>query len=167
MHRVAHEPAPRRVELRVRERDVVGERAAEAGQAPARAVAVELEHVQRELVVPRDVAVRELFDELARDGLEQLVGGRRDVERLGVDEHVLDLDAVRVEQVQRCGKRLGRRRDRRQAGGLELLFGIDSRLEHLHHALVELVAEHRILDAAVDVRVVVDLHEHVARRSRS
>src|SRR5882672_5902638 len=51
---------------------------------------------------------------------------------------------------------------RPSVGGLELLAGIDAGLEHLHHARVELVAEHGVLDAAVDARVVVDLHEHVA-----
>ena len=44
---------------------------------------------------------------LAGRGLEQLVGRGRYVERLGVDEHVLDLDAERVEQAQRLlGARL-------------------------------------------------------------
>ena len=46
----------------------------------------------------------------ARHGFEKLVCRRRDVERLGIDEHVLDLDAVRVEQVQRLRKRFGRGR---------------------------------------------------------
>ena len=43
-----------------------------------------------------------------------------------------------------------------------MLAGIDSSLEDLHDALVELVAEHEIFDARVDARVVVDLDEHVA-----
>src|SRR5688572_21044140 len=46
--------------------------------------------------------------------------------------------------------------------GFELLAGIDARADPFHDAIVELVAEDRILDAAVDVRIVVDLHEHVA-----
>src|SRR5690606_8049109 len=44
---------------------------------------------------------------------------------------------------------------------LELLSCTDARLDNLDDAIVKLVAEHGVLDAVVDVRVVVDLHEHV------
>src|SRR5687768_2453336 len=47
-------------------------------------------------------------------------------------------------------------------GGFELLAGIDARADPFHDSIVERVAEDRVLDAAVDVRVVVDLHEHLA-----
>jgi hypothetical protein len=70
-------------------------------------VAFELADVQRELVVPRDVAILELFRGMARRGFEQLVGRGCYVERFRVDEHVFDLDAERVEQAQRLvGARL-------------------------------------------------------------
>ena len=66
--------------------------------------------MQRELVVPGDVAGFELVGQLAGDGLEQLVGSRRDIERLAVDEHVLELEPIRVEQTERpLGRRFSRR----------------------------------------------------------
>src|SRR5690606_20775216 len=43
-----------------------------------------------------------------------------------------------------------------------LLGGIDAHLEDFHDPVVELVAEHRVLDAVVEVRVVVDLDQHRA-----
>src|SRR5690606_17002992 len=43
-----------------------------------------------------------------------------------------------------------------------LLGGIDAHPEHFHDPVVELVAEHRVLDAVVEVRVVVDLDQHGA-----
>src|SRR6185503_7586966 len=53
------------------------------------------------------------------------------------------------------------RRSGASAGGLELFSGIDARLEDFHDPIVQLVADHGVLDAAIDVRVVVDLHQHV------
>src|SRR5690606_33158516 len=43
-----------------------------------------------------------------------------------------------------------------------LLCGIDAHLEHFHDPVVKLVAEHRVLDAVVEVRIVVDLDQHGA-----
>src|SRR5690606_17289170 len=44
--------------------------------------------------------------------------------------------------------------------GSGLLGGIQSRLEDLHDPVVQLVTEHHVLDAVVEVRVVVDLDQH-------
>src|SRR5690606_14864046 len=44
--------------------------------------------------------------------------------------------------------------------GSGLLGGIHSRLEDLHDPVVQLVAEDRVLDAVIEVRVVVDLDQH-------
>ena len=107
VHRRRHEPQALAAELVIREPYVVGERLAEARERRPRPVALELDDVQRELVVPRDVAVRELVGQLAGGRLEELVGGRRHVEALAVDEHVLDLEAVGREQAERP---FGRRR---------------------------------------------------------
>src|SRR5690606_30675885 len=44
--------------------------------------------------------------------------------------------------------------------GSGLLGGIQSRLEDLHDPVVQLVTEHHVLNAVVEVRVVVDLDQH-------
>src|SRR5690606_18777943 len=46
--------------------------------------------------------------------------------------------------------------------GSGLLGGIHSRLEDLHDPVVQLVAEHDVLDAVIEIRVVVDLDQHRA-----
>ncbi len=61
--------------------------------------------MQRELVVPGDGAIVELVRVLAGHGLEQLIGRRRHVEALAVDDHVLDFEPIRVEETQRCVNR--------------------------------------------------------------
>ena len=66
------------------------------------------------------VAVLELVRQLAGRGLEQLVGGRRDVQALAVDDHVLELDAEPSNRLRAAA------RQRRSGGGFELLAGIDA-----------------------------------------
>ncbi len=105
MHRGRHEPHSLAAERVVREANVGGELGAQARQRAPRPVALELDDVQRELVVPGDGAVLEFVGVLAGDRLEQLVGGGRDVEALAVDDHVLDLQPKRVEETQRCVSR--------------------------------------------------------------
>jgi hypothetical protein len=104
VHGRRHEPQTFAAELRVRERDVGREFLAQAREWP-RAVALELDDVECELVVPRDRAVLELVRQRPGRGFEQLIGGGRHIESLAVDEHVLDLDAVSIEQAER-GSRL-------------------------------------------------------------
>jgi hypothetical protein len=68
--------------------------------AVAGTVGLELDDVQHQLVRPGDLPHLDLGDDLAGLRLEQPIGGGTHVERLGVDQHVLELDAEPREQRQ-------------------------------------------------------------------
>src|SRR6185503_2968257 len=120
VHRRGHETKPFAPELVIREPDVGGEL---LGQAVVLAleVAAEFDRMQREPVVPANLAVLALGGRRWAGG-EEVVRGRRGVEALAVDEHVLDRQAIAVEEAERrrarvsCRSRLARSRPSPTAG---------------------------------------------------
>jgi len=81
--------------------DVACERGVEAAEPARRPVGLQLDHVVDELVGPRQVALLDLGDIVAGHREENLVGGGEHVERVGVDDHVLELDPEAFEEVER------------------------------------------------------------------
>jgi hypothetical protein len=106
VHRRGHEAQPLAAEPLVRRANGRGEGVRQAIERAPRCLAAELEDVQRKRVAEFDGAV---LDRCGA-GFEELVGARRRVEALTVDEHVLDRDPVALEQTGRPFERRVRRR---------------------------------------------------------
>jgi hypothetical protein len=80
--------------------DVLLERGAEAVKARPGPVGLQLDHVRGQLVGPGDLAHLDLDLDLVAtaDGAQELVRDRTHRQRLGIDDRVLDLDAMGLEQ---------------------------------------------------------------------
>jgi hypothetical protein len=83
--------------------DVLVKQRCQPAQRRHRAVALHLDHMQRQLVGPSDATEIHLQLVAAADLLQQLVGDRFHREGLGVHDHVLELDTDAFEQAERRG----------------------------------------------------------------
>ncbi len=101
MHGGGQQPGPERLEEGIDAADAGVELGGKRGQRAGRLGRLQLDDVGRQLVRPGDLADLDVGDDLAGDGLEHSIGDRPHVERPGVDDHVLQLDAERFKEVQR------------------------------------------------------------------
>jgi len=98
VHRPGHEPRAHVRKLGVGAPHAGVELGHEPRQGWCRAVRLELEHMQRELVRPGDGTELHLGLGRAGHALHQSVAFRPHGQRVPIDDHRLDLDAVRLEQ---------------------------------------------------------------------
>ena len=85
----------------------------ESSERGRRSVGLQLQYMEDQLVGPRDLAPLELRHGLAGHRLHEPVAHRPDVQLLLVDDHVLDLDAIPVEEAQAAHLRVPRASRRR------------------------------------------------------
>lgn len=98
MHGPRQELGPEALERAIRLHHVLVEQGPEPGEGFRGSVGLELQHVQRQLVRPGDVSDFDLGGGLPGDRRDELVADGLHIEGFGVDDHELDLDAVRLEQ---------------------------------------------------------------------
>ncbi len=101
MHARGHEARAQRLQDGLHAADVLLEHGAQAVEVRARAASLHLDDVQGQLVGPGDVAEVDLALVSAGHGAQQDIRHGTHRQRLGIDDHVLDLDAEGLEQAQR------------------------------------------------------------------
>jgi hypothetical protein len=100
VHGGRQEPRAQGCQQRVHAPQAGAEARVQVQQARRGPGGLELDHVQRELVGPVDVAVEVVRGARPGRGREQLVADRAHVQAAPIDDHVLQLDAPRLEQAQ-------------------------------------------------------------------
>ncbi len=95
-----------RLEPLIDVRDFALELICEPDERVDRAVGLELDQMERQLVGPAHVAALDIAHDGTGLGFEQPVGNGTNDERLGIDDHVLELDPDRLEQAETGGHSL-------------------------------------------------------------
>ena len=100
MHCRWHKQPSQRLEQAVDLSDLLGENRSQPGQGRHGAIGFEFNHMQRQLIRPAERPHLHLVHRFTGLGAQQAVGHRQDRERPAIDDHVFQLYAVALEEVQ-------------------------------------------------------------------